>query len=370
MPGVANYPYNYDDGRANGIYIPKFRNVSERYSKFIRGYGIQGAVQRGMVPANAKAIPGFGAEYKRMIREKGAPAPFWMAAFGEMLPRRENRVSINKDVKDAWGIPVAHIDCTHSDNEREMMRDGLESLKEMATAGGVEITYAISIGGVVPSVANYPYNYDDGRANGIYIPKFRNITERHQKFIRGYWIQGSVQRGMLPTTIKAIPGFGAEYKKMVREAKAPPPFWMAAFGEMLPRRENRVSVNKDVKDAWGIPVAHIDCTHSDNEREMMRDGLESLKEMAAAAGFEIMYANQFLAPPGLAIHEVGTARMGDDPKKSVLNKFNQSWDVKNLFVTDGSCFVSSGCQNPTLTMMALTVRACDYIVDEHKKGNL
>jgi choline dehydrogenase-like flavoprotein len=92
--------------------------------------------------------------------------------------------------------------------------------------------------------------------------------------------------------------------------------------------------------------------------------------MASAAGFEITYANPFLAPPGLAIHEVGTARMGNDPKKSVLNKFNQSWDVKNLFVTDGSCFVSSGCQNPTLTMMALTVRACDYIVDQQKKGNL
>ena len=231
-------------------------------------------------------------------------------------------------------------------------------------------TYAISIGGVVPSVANYPYNYDDGRANGIYIPKFRNISERHQKFIRGYGIQGSVQRGMMPTTIKSIPGFGAEYKKMVRDAKAPAPFWMAAFGEMLPRRENRVSINKDVKDAWGIPVAHINCTHSDNEREMMRDGLESLKEMATAAGFEITYANPFLGSPGLAIHEVGTARMGNDPKKSVLNKFNQSWDVKNLFVTDGSCFVSSGCQNPTLTMMALTIRACDYIVNQHKKGNL
>jgi len=109
---------------------------------------------------------------------------------------------------------------------------------------------------------------------------------------------------------------------------------------------------------------------SDNERLMMSDGLESLKEMATAARFEITYASQFLAAPGLAIHEVGTARMGDDPKKSILNKFNQSWDVKNLFVTDGSCFVSSGCQNPTLTMMALTVRACDYIVDQHKKGNL
>ena len=231
-------------------------------------------------------------------------------------------------------------------------------------------TYAISIGGVVPSVANYPYNYDDGRANGIYIPKFRNIAERHQKFIRGYGIQGSVQRGMLPTTIKSIPGFGAEYKKLVRERKRPRLSGWPRSAKCSRDARTASRINKDVKDAWGIPVAHIECTHSDNEREMMRDGLESLKEMADAAGFEITYANPFLAPPGLAIHEVGTARMGSDPKKSVLNKFNQSWDVKNLFVTDGACFVSSGCQNPTLTMMALTVRACDYIVDQHKKGNL
>jgi len=92
--------------------------------------------------------------------------------------------------------------------------------------------------------------------------------------------------------------------------------------------------------------------------------------MVDAARFEMTFANPFLAAPGLCIHEVGTARMGNDPKTSVLNRFNQSWDVKNLFVTDGACFVSQGCQNPTLTMMALTVRACDYIVDQHKKGNL
>jgi choline dehydrogenase-like flavoprotein len=231
-------------------------------------------------------------------------------------------------------------------------------------------TYSVSIGGVVPLVADYPYNYDDGRANGIYIPKFRNINDRHPKFIRGYGIQGGVQRGTLPTTINAIPGFGSEFKKMVRESKDAPPFWMAAFGEMLPREDNRVTVNKDVKDAWGIPVAHIECTHSDNEREMAKDQIETLKEMAHEAGYQIHYANASLAPPGLCIHEVGTARMGNDPKKSVLNKFNQSWDVKNLFVTDGASFVSGGCQNPTDTMMAITVRACDYIVDQHKKGNL
>ncbi|MCI0490151.1 MAG: GMC family oxidoreductase [Blastocatellia bacterium] len=230
--------------------------------------------------------------------------------------------------------------------------------------------FSVSVGGVVPPAAKFPYNYDDGRANGIYIPKFRNIKERHPKFIRGYGIQGSVRRGMLPVHLQMIPGFGSEMKKLIRETEGPPPFGMTAFGEMLPRKENRVTVNKDAKDAWGIPVAHIECTHSDNEREMARDEIETLREMAHEAGFEIRYQNTRLAPPGLCIHEVGTARMGDDPKTSVLNKFNQSWDVKNLFVTDGACFTSQGCQNPTLTMMAITARACEYIIDEYKKGNL
>ena len=231
-------------------------------------------------------------------------------------------------------------------------------------------TYGISVGGVVPGVANYPYNFDDGRNNGVYIPKFRNVTEPTSKFLRGYGIQASVQRGMLPTVINSIPGFGESFKKAVRESKDAPPFWMGAFGEMLPRFENTVTINKDVKDAWGIPAAHIDCSHSDNEREMARDQVETLSEMAHEAGFEVHWTGNRLANPGLCIHEVGTARMGTDPKKSVLNKFNQSWDVKNVFVTDGASFVSQGCQNPTLTMMALTVRACDYIVDQRKKGNL
>jgi choline dehydrogenase-like flavoprotein len=231
-------------------------------------------------------------------------------------------------------------------------------------------TYTISVGGIVNGAAKYPYNYDDGRANGIYIPKFRNVNERHPKFIRGYGIQGRVRREMLPATLDSIKGFGSEFKAMVRDKNTPPPFGLTAFGEMLPRKENRVTVNKDVKDSWGIPVVHIECTHSDNERAMAQDQIESLREMAHEAGFEITRENSKLGEPGLCIHEVGTARMGNDPRTSVLNKFNQSWDVKNLFVTDGSCFVSQGCQNPTLTMMALTVRACDYIVDQYKRGEL
>jgi choline dehydrogenase-like flavoprotein len=234
----------------------------------------------------------------------------------------------------------------------------------------VDHIYGIGVGGFIPTLKSYPYNFDDGRANGIYIPKWRNVTERHPKFIRGYGSQGSSQRGMLPPNLRMIPGFGAEFKKIVREQNAPAPFGLGAWGEMLPRFENKVTINKDLKDAWGIPTVHIDCTHGDNERAMAKDAVECLQEMAEEAGFEVTRVSTTMASPGLCIHEVGTARMGVDPKKSVLNKFNQSWDVKNLFVTDGACFVSQGYQNPTLTMMAITVRACDYIADEYRKGSL
>lgn len=177
----------------------------------------------------------------------------------------------------------------------------------------------------------------------LYIPQFRNVGARNEKFIRGYGIQ--------------VVTFGDTCQ-------------MTAYGEMLPRFENYVTIDKDKKDKWGIPVAHIQCTYSDNEHAIARDQLESAKEMVQAAGFQVVQENPQLSSPGLGIHEVGTARMGNDPKKSVLNKFNQSWDVKNLFVTDGACFVSQGYQNPTLTMMAITVRACDYIIEQYKRGNL
>ena len=126
------------------------------------------------------------------------------------------------------------------------------------------------------------------------------------------------------------------------------------------------------KVEWSTPhaVLHIDAKWSDNEMAMAKDALETIQEMADAAGFRVLYTNATPAPPGFCIHETGTARMGDDPKKSVLNKWNQVWDVKNVFVTDGASFASQGCQNPTLTMMAITARACDFIATEAKKGTL
>jgi choline dehydrogenase-like flavoprotein len=209
----------------------------------------------------------------------------------------------------------------------------------------------------------------DGRANGIYIPRFRNLTTKHGRFIRGYGFQGGAGQPLWEHA-KGIPGFGSELKKTVREYH-PWGIGLGGFGECLARLDNHVRLNKDVVDAWGIPVLHIEATFGDNELKMVRDMGETAGEMLEAAGvkdIQVSYGPR--STPGILIHEVGTARMGNDRKKSVLNKFNQAHDVNNLFVTDGACYVSSGNQNPTLTMMALTARACDYIAEEYRAGRM
>jgi choline dehydrogenase-like flavoprotein len=209
----------------------------------------------------------------------------------------------------------------------------------------------------------------DGRANGIYIARFRNLTSKHPRFIRGYGFQGGAGQSLWQHS-KAVEGFGAEFKKAVRE-NHPWSVRLGGFGESLARFENHVLINKDVVDAWGIPVLHVEMAHGDNEREMVKDMGDTAGEMLEAAGAqEIRVSHGPVSTPGIVIHEVGTARMGNDPKKSILNKFNQAHDVKNLFVTDGACYVSSANQNPTLTMMAITARACDYIVEEFRATRL
>jgi len=209
----------------------------------------------------------------------------------------------------------------------------------------------------------------DGRANGIYIARFRNLTTRQGQFIRGYGFQGGAGQSLWAHA-KGIAGFGSDLKKAVRE-NHPWGIGLSGFGECLARRENHVRLNKNVKDAWGIPVLHIEAAFGDNERDMVKDMGDTAAEMLSAAGARDIQVNHGpTSTPGILIHEVGTARMGSDPKKSVLNKFNQAHDVNNLFVTDGACYVSSGNQNPTLTMMALTARACDYIAEERRAGRL
>ena len=145
---------------------------------------------------------------------------------------------------------------------------------------------------------------------------------------------------------------------------------MEGYGETLPRFENQVSLSKDRKDAWGVPLLDIDMSYGPNETAMRLDMAEQAAEITKAGGFENVSMFNDTPIPGAVIHEMGTARMGRDPKTSVLNAHNQVWDAPNVFVTDGSCMTSSACQNPSLTYMALTARACHYAVDEIKRGNL
>ena len=214
-----------------------------------------------------------------------------------------------------------------------------------------------------------PFLADDGRPTGNYIPRVQNLARRHPKFIRGYGFQGGAGRSRFPGHASRVRGFGAGFKKAVRD-DAPMPVQLSGFGEMLPCYENYVEIDKHRVDAWGVPVLRIDCGHSDNELAMAADIIETAKEILTTAGAEIQYAKGTSDPPGSGIHECGTARMGDDPETSVLNAFNQAHQVKNLFVVDGSAFVSQSSVNPTLTIMALTVRSCDFLAEQYRRGEL
>jgi len=209
---------------------------------------------------------------------------------------------------------------------------------------------------------------DDGRPGAFYIPRFRNLKERHPGFIRGYGFEGGSGTTMFPDSAEA-PGFGKAYKKAVRD-HAGAAIGMGGFGEVLPRYENAVGLDPEVRDKWGIPVLRFAFKFGDNEKKMAADMAETAKEMLEEAGVQVVWTNKDILTEGWSIHELGTARMGDDPKTSVLNQYQQSHDVKNLFVVDGSSHVSASCQNPTWTIMALAWRSCDYLAGELKKGNL
>jgi choline dehydrogenase-like flavoprotein len=192
-----------------------------------------------------------------------------------------------------------------------------------------------------------------------YIPRFRNVTTKEKKFIRGYAFDFS--SGGTPPA-EYIPLYGEELRKELAELEGTA-FQMTAMGEVLPRRENFVRIDKTKQDAWGIPVLHIQHRYSDNEFEMAKDAMNVGSALCEDAGFQVLGKHWEMVPPGESIHELGTCRMGADPKKSILNAHSQTHDIKNLFVVDGSAFVTGGSQNPTLTICALSMRAADYIAD-------
>lgn len=215
--------------------------------------------------------------------------------------------------------------------------------------------------------------YDDKyyygrRPTGIYIPRFRNLGSEKRDYIRGFGYQGAASRE----------GWGREVAEMsiggdFKDALCEPGAWtmgITAFGETLPYHENKISLDKTKKDKWGLNILAIDAEIRDNEMKMRKDMMQDAKDMLEAGGLKNVstYDNGYTL--GMGIHEMGTARMGHDPKSSVLNKYNQVWDATNVFVTDGAAMTSAACQNPSLTYMALTARAVDYAVSELKKGNI
>ncbi|HEV8079874.1 MAG TPA: GMC family oxidoreductase [Chitinophagaceae bacterium] len=210
--------------------------------------------------------------------------------------------------------------------------------------------------------------YFGRRPNGPYIPRYRNLFGDKRDYIRGFGYQGGASRKGWGREIAEL-NIGGEFKDALSEP-GPWSIGFTGFGEMLPYHENKISLDKTKKDKWGLPVLAIDCEIKENEIKMRKDMIEDAKEMLQVAGVKDVTGFDNDYAMGMGIHEMGTARMGKDPKTSVLNKWNQVWDAPNVYVTDGASMTSAACVNPSLTYMALTARAVDHAVSELKKQNL
>jgi choline dehydrogenase-like flavoprotein len=224
--------------------------------------------------------------------------------------------------------------------------------------------------GAVGTIPGYEDHVSYGnRPNGIYLVRFRNVKQKHPDFLRGYAFQGGAGRSGWGRG-QSMKGFGATFKQSLIAERGPWQFSFYGFGEMLPRHENRVELDSELKDRWGIPALRISCAYGPNEQAQWKDMIATATEMLEAAGATGIQPTNQDVKPGLVIHEMGTARMGRDPATSVLNRWNQVWDAPNVFLTDGACMVSSANQNPSITYMALTARAAHRAVELTKRGEL
>lgn len=224
----------------------------------------------------------------------------------------------------------------------------------------------VGAAGLVPGFED---KYHSGRRpNAIYVPRFRNLGNERRNYVRGFGYQGGAGRSGWQRSVTEL-SVGAPLKAALLE----PGQWsigLVGFGETLPYHANRATLDKGRRDKWGLPTLALDCTIRDNERRMRVDMQADAAEMLEKSGVTGIFSFDEAYEFGATVHEMGTARMGRDPKTSVLNGFNQVWDAPNVFVTDGACMTSSACQNPSLTYMALTARAAHFAVDELKRGNL
>jgi choline dehydrogenase-like flavoprotein len=223
--------------------------------------------------------------------------------------------------------------------------------------------------GASGTIEGYEDDYYFGRRpTGFYIPRFANVGNDKRNYLRGFGYQGAASRSSWKREIAEL-NIGAGLKEAITE----PGSWQigaTGFGEILPYHENKITLDKNKKDKWGLPVLSMDAELKTNEFSMRKDIIADLVNMLEASGAKDIHSWDSGHAMGHGIHEMGTARMGSNPKTSVLNKNNQVWDAPNVFVTDGSFMVSSACQNPSLTYMAFTARAADYAITELNKQNL
>lgn len=251
-------------------------------------------------------------------------------------------------------------------SKSEAFPNGLANSSDMVGRNLMDHVYALSVAGILPKG---PDTYYYGRRpTGLYIPRFRNVSEEGG-FLRGYGYQGAAMRMGWRSAALGRPGLGTELKERTRKL-GPWMIYISGFGEMLPNPDNRVTLNANKTDEWGIPTVHIECAHGENELKMAKQIIDDGKAMVQAVGGMVVSTATQPGKPGLGIHEMGTACMGKDPTKSVLNKYNQAHDVPNLFITDGSAMASSGCQNPSLTYMALSARAAHHAAEFLKEGKI
>ena len=228
-----------------------------------------------------------------------------------------------------------------------------------------------SSAGASADFEGYEEQYYKGRRPcGFLIPRFRNLDNRKREmnYTRGFNIQGAGTRAGWRSKAESA-DFGAKFKDSLSKPGLWS-IWMAGWGECLPYYENRITLDTTKRDSWGLPLVSIDFSFKENEYKMMADIMEVSGEMLSNAGLTNISRFSYNRPGGATVHEMGTARMGNDPSTSVLNRFNQIHAVKNVFITDGSCMTSSACQNPSLTYMALTARACEYAYNQLKIGKL